>query len=953
MTLSVVRRLLATGLVAAGAAAVPRLVAAQPAVLTVRNNHDLPYHGPVQLRVRLPDGIYRGDGGIAVVRGDTARAVVDLPAKGALRLAHVGASGAPPFAGAFTVAPAGPRLDLRWQNQPLGVLALGLVVIPGAQATVDDAIARFAPLPLAWTHAADGRLHATAEQDGYRVALTLTPYGGGWLDARAHLTRVAPRGEKSYLALVRRVTMPGVRDPRLRFNGRVFERADREPDLWDRDFWYTRGVDWTGWRAGDLSVLAVNGFTPGPTIEGAKQGDWNLGSHFYVWERTRRAGDRVDLVSEIAGPNPGQEKSRGAMAVTPYAPIEQGDTLVLEWRLALERQPTEGWETSQLRVFDGYRAVRDTAGTQLADLGVPWVTFGTAYFPYSTLAENLDFYRTPGLDRETFWAISPEMWTKWREFVPRMKSDLRIARAMGFDVIRLHHLELLQSMERQEALAFLDFFADELRALDLGLMLDTEGPPEWVSTVVGRYEDLVTGVELENEVLINGVEPGSAERWTALYHASKAAAPDAPVYLSSAGNHGQLERAHMLHVPFDRVGLHAYKHGPQWKEAYLSHMLGAADVAQDHHTAVTLGEFNWKSLTELPPDEQRAEAAAVYDTVLAPRAIPEVIEFQFHETLSFNPAISGTRTRHYEPLALDRRPKVSGEEFMRVIRRYTRPDAPVRVLPMTVGEVRLAGGAATTEFTMSNASDHPRTVTLASEAFDGLAVRLLTPARVTLQPRATYTGRVSVQLAAGALPGTYHHFVRATYDGTTQYGWGIASNPGAPAFAPASVLGDRVSYPQGADVVRRLDWTRPLAVTFGDGASALELESAYQVWSTLQSATGTPVWLSGAGDLPDSLRARGLVVALGTASTSALVREAAAAPPLQPGVGRGVVRLYEAGGRQWLLLTGSDEDAVHAAAADFMLRYWPSAKDAAMRVTGMEPGNALGHRAMIATPDPP
>jgi hypothetical protein len=946
-----VRRLLAVALLA-GCTQAPATEA--PAALTVRNNHDLPYHGPVQLRVELPDGVYRGEGGVAVVRGDTARVVVELPAKGTLRLARSAAADSSPFTGALAVDTAGARLDLRWQDRPLGALDLGLVVIPGTTATVDDALARFAPLPLSWTRAADGTLQATAEQDGYRVALSLVPYAGGWLDARAHITRVAPRGEKAYLALVRRVTTPGASDTRLRFNGRVFEDVDREPDLWDRDFWYTRGVDWTAWRAGDLSLLAVNGFTPAPTIEkSSKKGDYDLGSHFYVWERARRSGDRIDLVSEIAGPNPGQASARGAMAVTPYAPVEQGDTLVLEWRLALAQQPAAGWETSQLRVFDGYRAVRDTAGTQLADLGVPWVTFGTAYFPYSTLAENLDFYRTPGLDRETFWAISPTMWAKWREFVPRMKTDLRIARAMGFDVIRLHHVELLQSMDRDEALAFLDFFADELRALDLKLMLDTEGPPEWVSTLVGRYKDLVTRVELENEVLINGVTPGSPERWTEMYHAAKEAAPDAQVFLTSAGNHGQLMRARMLGVPFDRVGLHAYKHGPQWKEAYLSHMLGAADLAQDLGMAVTLGEFNWKNLTELAPEAQRAEARAVYDSVLAPRAIPEVIEFQFHETLSFNPAVSGTKTRHYEPLAIDRRPKVSGEEFMRVIRQYTRPDAPVRVLPMTVREVRLADGAATAEFTVTNAGDSARTVTLTSEAFGGLTTRLLTPARVTLQPGETHTGRVAVQLAADALPGTYHHFVRAAYDGdVTQYGWGIATNPGTPTF-DAPVLAERVSWPQGADVVQRLDFARPLAVTFGDSADKLELESAYQVWGTLQAATGTPVWLSRDGDLPDSLRTRGLVVALGTTGTSALMREAAAASPTPAGPGHGVVRLDEAGGHQWLLLTGSDEAAVHAAAADFMLRYWPNAKDAAMRVTGMEPGNALGHRAMITTPDPP
>ncbi|AHG89790.1 hypothetical protein J421_2253 [Gemmatirosa kalamazoonensis] len=922
--------------------AVAPLAAQQPspsATLELRNHHELPYRGPVELRVDLPDGLYRGDHAVAVVRGDTARIVADLSPKSALRLARVGPAptGAEPFGGPLAVTTSGPRVSLAWDGRELGTLDLGLVVVPGTTADADTAERRFAPLPVTWTRDADGTLRASAEQDGYRVALTLAAYGGGWVDARAQLTRIAPRGEKAYVALVRRLTTPGAHDARMRFNGRVVA-GDREPDAWDRDFWYTRAVDWTAWRAGDLSLLAVNGFTPVPTIR-APKGDWNEGSHFYVWERARRDGDRVDLVSEIEGPN-AKQAQRGAMAVTPYAPIEQGDSLVLRWRLAVAPQPATGWEESQLRGFTGYRtATRAGTASAVADLGVPYVTFGTAYFPYSTLAENLDFYRTPGLDRETFWGISPKMWANWRAYAPRMKSDLRIARAMGFDVIRLHHVELLQSLDRPQALAFLDFFTGELRTLGLRLMLDTEGPTDWITTVVERYRDVLTRVELENEILIDGVTPARPARWTAEYRAAKAAAPNAQVFLTSAGNHGQLERAAALGVPFDRVGLHAYKHGPQWMETYSSHMLGAADVAHAHGTAVTLGEFNWKNLTELAPDSQRIAARDVYETVLGPRAIPEVIEFQFHETLTFNPAISGTNTRHYEPLALDRRLKVSGEEFERVIREYGRPDAAVRLLPTTVREARLTNGAATAEFTVTNASDRARTVTLAPEAYDGLTTRLLTPSRVTLRPGETHTGRVAIRLSTGAMPGTYHHFVRVTYDEGTHYGWGVVSNPGVPTFA-APVLGERVSYPQGADVVRRAGWTRPLAVTFADDATALELESAYQVAGTLQAATGVPVWLSRASDLPDSLRARGLVVALGTA----------------PGVAEakhGVVRLDESGGAQRLLLTGIDKDGVHAAAAELMLRFWPNAKDAAMRLTGKEPGNALGHPAMITNPNPP
>jgi hypothetical protein len=115
-------------------------------------------------------------------------------------------------------------------------------------------------------------------------------------------------------------------------------------------------------------------------------------------------------------------------------------------------------------------------------------------------------------------------------------------------------------------------------------------------------------VELENEILIYGIKQGDAERWTSMYRAVKAVAPETQVFLTSAGNHGMFERLRTLDVPFDRVGLHAYKHGPQWKEAFGSHVLGTADYASDLGLPTTLGEFNWKELTLLSPEARRPES---------------------------------------------------------------------------------------------------------------------------------------------------------------------------------------------------------------------------------------------------------------------------------------------------------------------------------------------------------
>lgn len=929
---------------ALGCASTPRETNPR-SMLRLKNNHELPYHGPVRLAVGLPDGSYRGPQGAGEVRSGVARVVASLPAESELVLSRVGPLQDHPFReGSFSIESSAARLDLSWAKERLGSLDLGLVVVPGTEAGPEDAVRAFEALPIDWTEGPGGVLTGAVRRDGYALELEAAPYGGGWLDVRARLVRADPASAPAYVALVRRVTSPGMSGVRQRFNGRVLDVAD-SPDVWERDFWYTHGVDWISWKAGRLSLAAVNGFAPVPTIQ--RNGAWAEGSHFYVWERTRREGDGLYLISEVAGPNPGQARS-GYMPVTEYAPMRAGDAVEMRWRLALAPEAGAGWEESQLRAFAGYRAAEEAGG--VVDLGVPGVVFGTSYFPYSTFAENFDFYRTPGLDKETWWPSSAEMWKGWRSYVPRMRTDLHIIRAMGFDRVRLHHLELLARMDRAEALAFLDFYTQTARELGLEVLADSEGPEEWIAQVAGRYRGIITGLELENEILIQGIKPGDAERWSALYRAAKRAAPETEVFLTTAGNHAMFERLRDLGVPFDRVGLHAYSHDLRWVEAFSSHALGTGGYASGLGKRATLGEFNWKGLTRLSPEARRKEFATIYETMLKSRAIPEFFQFHFQETLSVNPSISRSGIRHYETIALDRRPKPEALELMRLIREHARPGAPVREVSLELGEARIVDGRASVPFTVANRTQRELALELSALAFEGVEPRLASAERVTLRPGSQAEGRIEVRLAPGAVPGTYHHFVRAAYDGKAAYGWGVLSNPGAPEFEAEPVLEGRVVYPQGADVVERLVWTRPLAVAFGPDAPVLEMEMAYLVANTLQSATGRPVRLSSTADLPDSLLTRGTLVLVGTDRTNPLVGSAWAGSE----AAQGVVQLHAAeGGAQWLLLAGRDREAVQAAATDFVLRYWKNAKDAAIRITGMEEGAALGNRAGVTNVDPP
>ncbi len=964
-----------------GAAARATTVASGEAVsatLVIRNNHDIAYRGAVEIphdvpesrgqppvvRQVVPDGRYTGAAGDAQVVDGTIRAFVDLPAHGEARLTRDSArsatssSSSPIGDGPLGVSVGSDALELRWGNATAAKIDLALAVIPGNTATVDSAVAHFAPLAIDWRRDAAGALRGSATSGGYAIALAATPYAGG-VDATARITRLDSSSAPAYLALVRRVVTSEARDAKLRFNGRVFPTAS-SPDLWDRDFWYTRGVDWLSWRSGALSFVGTSRFTPGPTM--LRNGAWREGSHFYVWERTRASDSAMYMVAEIAGPNPEQAKSK-SMAVTQYAPLAWGDTVRLGWRLGISDHPTPDWEESQLRGFAGYvHAVAASNDSEVVDIGVRGVSFGTSYLPYSTFAENFDYYRTPGLDRETFWPFSPVLWTKWRDFKPRMETDLHIIRAMGFDWVRLHHIELLQGMDRAEALAFLDWYTAEARALGLKVLIDSEGPTEWVAMLVGRYPDVVKRLEIENEVLIPGITPGEPERWKSIYAAAKSAgAPDLQAFFTAAGNNGMFERLRALGVPFDRVGLHAYKHGPQWKEALGSHTLGTGGYATSIGREATLGEFNWKNLTELAPEVRRAEVDTIYRTALAARAIPEVFEFHFQETLDVNPSIGRSGVRHYEPLFLDRRLKPEGRVLATLIRQYAAPESPFAALELSAAEATFANDRAEATMRLTNHTAHALTVRLEPEAFDGTRATLtlnLTAgmAKVTIAPNATREVPVVLTLPANAAPGTYHWFVKASFDAGTVWGWGVAANPGTPTFG-APVLGDAVSYTPSAGLVGAIDFSRPLGVAFGGKMPILEMEMAYALANTLQAATGRPVWLSRAEDVPDSLLKNGTLFVVGTPATNPLVAAAlgtAKAASVSNGAARhGLVIAGSGAHPHWVVLTGADKGAVEAATTEFMLRYWPNAKDAAIRVTGMERGAALGNKAGVTTVDPP
>ena len=909
--------------------------AAAPQIV-LRNNYDFPYSGPVTFKTNLPDGGYVSKNGSGNVKSGVARMSVKIPAHSGIRLTYS--------------KEARPTLP-SYQLDPL-LFSFGLVAIPGRTGDADTAVSSFQPLSLNPKPTSDGTFTDIVKSGDYEIAVTVFPTPEGFIDVDATVTNKTGNKDSVYLALVRRTTTaPQTSDFKMRWNGRYVD-GDVEPVDYQGSWGNNHCVDWFSWKSTDLSYCAVSGFTPGLTVE-TSPGRWQNANHTYVWEHVRRQGDKLYFISEIAGPDPSQKP--GYTGIRAYMPPLKDEPVKLRYRLAIAKDPEPTWQESQFLVFAGYRSVTRAGDEVTVNLGVPAVEFGTSYFPYSTMCENFDYYRTPSLDREGWWPFAPAMWEKWREFAPQMRTDLRIIRAMGFGWVRLHHLELIGKMDRKNAMAFLDFYMRECRKLGLKVMIDTSGTPEWFATLAGRYKDVVKRIEVENEVLIPGIKPGDPERWTACYNAAKKAAPATDVFLTGSCNVGIFDRLDQLGVPYDRVGYHSYKHREGAEETLSSLAVGMAGVAAERGKTPVLAEFNWKFLTRHSPELRAKEYAAIFGKILEPRQVPELLQFHWQETLSVNPRLTRGGLRHYETIYLDRRPKPEAFELMKLIKRYSASTAPVRQLPIQVTNAVFTKGKAVARFTITNTTTKPLTVKLTAESFGDAVSRVTSPATVLIKPGKSAAGTISVSLKPNALSGVYHFFVRADYAGKTSYGWGYASNYGIPALDSEPVLPELVDYPTGARFMDRIDWTTPICVAFGPDSPIIELEMAYIIANTLQAATGRSIRLCSTADIPVMTLKTGTLILVGTPESNPLIAAQSSSLLLTEGKGAVEFLVHKDANPapRCLIVTGSKPEEVQSAATDFVLRYWSKAKDAVARITGLEKGAALGSKAAPGLVNPP
>ncbi|MEP6662664.1 MAG: hypothetical protein ABJC04_03270, partial [Verrucomicrobiota bacterium] len=367
----------------------------------------------------------------------------------------------------------------------------------------------------------------------------------------------------------------------------------------------------------------------------------------------------------------------------------------------------------------------------------------------------------------------------------------------------------------------------------------------------------------------------------------------------------------------------------------------------------------------MTPEARAKIYPAIFDNALSTRAIPEMYQFQFNETLAPNLRSGrGSILRHYELINLSRRPKLEALELMKLIKKYSAEDDPLRMLdvPHVVANLDAQGaGSATVQ--IKNISKITLRLTATMESPANLKAQLQKSENLTLKAGQTKTVTVSFQ-SADATPGFYHAFLRLEGpDGLLGYGWIEARLEGMPKLDLKSV--SAVVYPRGVAEELKFDFSQPYAVVYGQNATSLEVETAFAIASTLESASGHPVepialnslksalepasarrTLSdtnsiipsdtksegdeNGGDLSatdTSLLQRNLIL-VGTAKSNELIAQLQwRLPKLKPGL---VARVNSS-----LIVSGSDSGSVEHAGVDLLLRWWKNAKDSAARRVGL------------------
>src|SRR5207253_970524 len=129
----------------------------------------------------------------------------------------------------------------------------------------------------------------------------------------------------------------------------------------------------------------------------------------------------------------------------------------------------------------------------------------------------------------------------------------------------------------------------------------------------------------------------------------------------------------------------------------------------------------------------------------------------------------------------------------------------------------------------------------------------------------------------------------------------------------------------------------PIAIVYADkpdSGNRWDVESAWLIYQTLESATGRKVDIYQLNDLPDDVRKSGNLILVGMPSTHTLLGSIDYDRPKN--AKSWITRVPASNDHgEWLIVAGEDEASLAMSAEDLVLRYWKTAKDSAARRIGL------------------
>lgn len=927
-------------------------------ILEINNNQPFPVKMPLAVRMRNEQGgnLRTSDGKAIQQDGDKIVFIADLPASSSKTLKFQNGTSSQKSNRLLLVSPTNDGIEVSYNGKTLEKLSWQILYrdsLPGElkgepYSTKADFSANFSPLQIKFTKVSEGMVfdvwRGASEAKDLQLTIELKVFHEGFLEINSSLKNVSVNKVKDvYAAVVTRREQPNAQSRTINYDNRLrnFETND-----WtnfrvgeSRNWYVQRGIDWVKTNfAGNVSSAWMNDFSQSFTVHqkarGKRPARWVGANIPQIGFEAQSKDKDLYILTEIARSNLKSYAER----LEDNRLMEIGDSANYTSRIAFYRNPPTDEQVDNAFVAYTSYAEQKISGDKIEyQLGVPYTRFGTNYFPYSTLGENFDRLKLPGMDRDAYWAAAPDTVKNWQMFADEIRRDLRIAKTLGFELIRLHHLELIQTVDKKTQYEYLDFFLGEIKKLKLKALIDARISAADTAELVKRYRDVIDGVEVDNEVLIFGINDDAPAYWKRVYDAVKAVAPEIPVHLTAHTNTGAFDRIEKLGVKFDKIGQHAYSDGIDSQPNMRGFSLAAAAYARKAGKPPIITEWNWRFLTRMTPEDRAKVYAPVFENVLKTRSMPVMYQFQFNESMAMNPAVL-KGIRHYEQIWLSRRPKPEAFVLSGLINKYGIPTHPNKLINVEHAIVELDKNAkGTAQYKITNTSKQNLNLKAAIEVPANLKADFVDSksASLNLKPNETKTIAVSLQAlptdkSPAPLPGFYHSFLRLD-DGKDllRYGWAEARLSGTPQIDSATksktvVYGERVF---------EFNLNRPLAVVYGDKSPIQDVETAYAIVNTLESAIGRPVKVYELKDLPKN--ERGALILVGTAKTNQLIAEVGSKIPENLKSAQEFVANISNGGENWLVLSGAEPLDSERAAMDWVVRFWKYAKDSAARRVGL------------------